>query len=190
MDTGNELTFRALPLEGAFAVMAARHEDERGWFARAWCAKELAAQGLNPVLAQASLSHNPRRGTLRGLHYQVAPHEEAKLVTCVRGTIWDVMVDLRPESATFCDWYGEKLDNATSRSLYIPEGLAHGFLTLADDALVLYQISESHVPSHASGVRWDDPGFAIDWPMAPTLMSERDRSYPDFFAAGGGGAIG
>jgi dTDP-4-dehydrorhamnose 3,5-epimerase len=175
-----ELDVRPLPLAGAFAVTAVRHEDERGWFARSWSAAEFAERGLNPVIAQTSLSFNPRRGTLRGLHYQASPYEEAKLVTCIRGTIWDVMVDLRLESTTFRDWYGEELDGGSSRALYVPEGFAHGFLTVSDDALVLYQISQVQMPSHARGIRWDDPSFAIEWPAAPIVISAKDRSHPDF----------
>lgn len=182
---GAELTVTPLPLAGAFAVTAERHEDERGWFARAWCARELAEHGLNAVMAQSSISQSPRRGTLRGLHYQAPPKEEVKLVSCLRGRIWDVIVDLRAESPTFRNWYGEELGDATSRALYVPEGVAHGFLTVSDDVLVLYQISEVHAPTHARGVRWDDPAFAIDWPFSPEIISERDASYPDFHGSGG-----
>lgn len=181
-----ELTFTPLPLAGAFAIAAARHEDERGSFSRTWCARELAAQGLNAVMAQASVSENPRRGTLRGLHYQAPPHDEAKLVSCLRGTIWDVMVDLRPKSSTFRDWYAEELSGERSRALYMPEGFAHGFLTVSDDVLVLYEVSEFYTPSHARGVRWNDPAFAIDWPFAPLVINERDASYPDFEIRDGG----
>jgi dTDP-4-dehydrorhamnose 3,5-epimerase len=180
MSTDDELTFRPLPLDGAYSVTATRHEDERGWFARSWCATELAAQGLTSVMAQSSFSYNERRGTLRGLHYQLAPHEEAKLVTCVRGAIWDVIVDLRAESPSFRRWYGEELNGETFRALYIPEGFAHGFLTLSDHTLVLYQISEPYAPGAGRGIRWDDPGFSIEWPAQPTVIDERDRLYPAF----------
>ena len=157
-----------------------RREDERGFFARNWCSREFAAHGLSRNLAQSSLSSSPRRGTLRGLHYQVAPHQEAKLITCVRGSIWDVIVDLRPASPTCLQWYGQTLDDTSLSSVYVPEGFAHGFLTLSDDTLVLYQISAYRSPEHARGVRWDDPAFDIQWPFAPLIIGARDRSYPDY----------
>jgi dTDP-4-dehydrorhamnose 3,5-epimerase len=172
--------FTALPLEGAYQVTSEDHRDERGSFSRIWDSNEFARHGLASALAQSSLSWNPRRGTLRGLHYQVAPHEEAKLVSCLRGSIWDVIVDLRRDSSTFSQWHGQQLDGDSLSALYVPKGFAHGFLTLADDVLVLYQIAEAYDPKSARGVRWDDPAFNIEWPASPTLISGRDRSYPDF----------
>ena len=173
------MIFTELPLKGAFLVDLERHEDERGFFARSWCAQEFAALGLDARLAQCNLSHNPKRKTLRGLHYQVAPHPEAKLVTCVRGRIWDVVVDLRPGSPTFRAWHAVELDGVGLRALFIPKEFAHGFQTLADDSLVLYQISEFYHPESARGLRWDDPALAIAWPEAEgRVISERDRSYP------------
>jgi dTDP-4-dehydrorhamnose 3,5-epimerase len=174
-----ELTFDELPLAGAFLVTAARHEDDRGWFARSWCAEELAEKGLGGVMAQSSISFNRLVGTLRGLHYQIAPHEEAKLVTCVRGAIWDVIVDLRSDSPTYRRWHAEELAGDSPRALYVPEGFAHGFLTLSDDTSVLYQISVVYTPGFARGIRWDDPTIAIQWPAAPKIVSERDRSFED-----------
>jgi dTDP-4-dehydrorhamnose 3,5-epimerase len=178
------MEFRPLPIAGAFLVTPERHEDDRGFFARSWDAEEFQAHGLNPRLAQTSLSLSPRAGTLRGLHYQAAPHEEAKIVTCVRGSIWDVVVDLRPGSATFRRWHAEELTGANLWALYVPEGCAHGFLTTTDDALVLYQISAPHDPAAARGVRWDDPAIGIAWPDRPVVISGRDASYPDVAEAG------
>jgi dTDP-4-dehydrorhamnose 3,5-epimerase and related enzymes len=172
--------FIPLPIAGAFSIRMDRHEDERGFFGRVWDAAEFEGHGLSGTLAQVSLSLNPRRGTLRGLHYQAAPHEEVKLITCVRGSVWDVIVDLRPESPTFCAWYGETLDATSLGSLYVPEGCAHGYLTTSDDALLLYEVSEMHDPALARGIRWDDPAFGIRWPSTPLLVNARDREYPDF----------
>jgi dTDP-4-dehydrorhamnose 3,5-epimerase len=169
-----------LSLDGLVAIGFEEHRDERGSFSRIWDAAEFANHGLKSHLAQSSVSWTPRRGTLRGLHYQVAPHEEAKLVTCVRGSIWDVAVDLRRKSATFCRWHAERLDGGTARSVYVPEGVAHGFLTLSDDVLVVYQISSPHEPGSARGVRWNDPAFMIDWPSPPAIISSRDESFDDF----------
>ena len=177
------LTFRPLPIPGAFAISVRRVEDERGWFARSWSTADLAAHGLTSVMAQSSVSYNRRAGTLRGLHYQVAPAAEAKLVTCIRGRIWDVLVDLRPDSAAFRTWYGEELDADGTTALYLPEGLAHGFLTLTDDATILYQISADHDPARSRGIRWDDPTLSIAWPTTPVIMSERDRNLPELTEA-------
>jgi dTDP-4-dehydrorhamnose 3,5-epimerase len=173
--------FRETPLPGAFLVEPERLEDERGFFARTWCAREFAERGLNAALAQCSTSYNARCGTLRGMHYQAAPHEEAKLVRCTRGAIHDVIVDLRPGSATYCRWFAAELTEANGVALYVPEGFAHGFQTLADRTEVLYQISEFHAPQASRGVRWDDPAFAIEWPRTEArIMSARDGAYPDF----------
>ena len=174
------MEFTALPIDGLYAVGFEDHRDERGSFSRIWDSSEFARHGLRSVLAQTSVSWSPVQGTLRGLHYQAAPHEEAKLVTCLRGSIWDVAVDLRRDSPTFRRWHAEKLDGESLRSIYVPEGVAHGFLTLTDDVLVLYQISHAHVPSSARGVRWNDPAFKIGWPTTPNVISSRDQSYPDF----------
>jgi dTDP-4-dehydrorhamnose 3,5-epimerase len=174
------MEFIPLPLGGLYAVDFEDHRDERGSFSRIWDASDFARHGLKSVLAQSSVSWSPHQGTLRGLHYQVAPHEEAKLVTCVRGSIWDVTVDLRPGSPTFCHWHAETLDMESLRSVFVPEGLAHGFLTLTDDVLVLYQISGAYEPGSARGVPWDDPAFKIPWPSTPNLISTRDRSYSSF----------
>ena len=172
--------FEPLPLAGAYLVVSTRHRDERGWFARSWDAAELAAKGLTGVMDQSSFSFNAKLGTLRGLHYQIAPHQEAKLVTCVRGTIWDVIVDLRPDSPTFRRWHGEELDSRDLRAMYVPEGFAHGFLTLSDESLILYQISVGYAEAHGRGIRWDDPALSIKWPASPSVIEARDLGYPDF----------
>jgi dTDP-4-dehydrorhamnose 3,5-epimerase len=174
------LIFTATALPGVFVVEPERREDERGFFARTFCAREFAERGLETRVAQCSVSYSPRRATLRGLHYQAPPHAEAKLVRCTRGGIFDVAVDLRPDSPAFRRHVALALSADDRRMLYVPPGCAHGFETLTDDCEVLYQISEFHDPEAARGVRWDDPAFAIPWPLAPAVISERDRSYPDF----------
>jgi dTDP-4-dehydrorhamnose 3,5-epimerase len=174
------MIFRPTAIPDAWIVEPERHADSRGFFARAWCAAEFRAHGLSADLAQLSISHNVRRGTLRGLHYQAAPHQEAKLVRCTRGAVFDVVLDLRPASPTFTRHIAVQLDAENRLGLYVPEGCAHGFQTLTDDTEVLYQISVGYVPEAARGVRWDDPAFAIPWPPAERIMADRDRLYPDF----------
>jgi len=165
-------------LKGVYIVEPERIEDERGFFARTWCRQEFEAHGLNPQLVQCSISFNKRKGTLRGMHYQGAPHAEAKLIRCTMGAMYDVALDLRPESATFKQWVAAELTAANRRMLYIPEGLAHGFQTLADDTEVLYQMSQFYHPQSARGVLWDDPTFAIEWPLPLTEISQRDLVHP------------
>ena len=167
-------------IEGVRIVEPERHEDARGFFARTWDTAEFAAHGLSGRLVQTSISYNRRRGTLRGMHYQTPPHEEAKLVRCTSGAIFDVAVDLRPSSTTLTRWVGVELSADSRLALYVPEGCAHGFLTLTDHAEVAYQMSEFHAPEAAHGVRFDDPAFAIDWPGEVMVVNERDRTYPDF----------
>jgi dTDP-4-dehydrorhamnose 3,5-epimerase len=174
------MRFERTTVPGAWVVEPKVHADERGLFARTWDTDVFAQRGLNPKLVQCSTSWNSVAGTLRGLHYQTTPHEEAKLVRCTAGAIFDVVVDLRPMSPAFCRWFGLTLSADNRLALYIPEGCAHGFLTLADGAEVLYQMSEFHVPAVARGARWDDPAFGIDWPADVLVMNERDRQYPDF----------
>ena len=157
-----------------------RLEDERGFFARAWCQQEFEAHGLNPRLVQCNISFNHKKGTLRGMHYQTAPFEEAKLVRCTNGTLYDVIIDLRPESPTYRQHFGVILTSEARNMLYIPEGFAHGFLTLADNTEIFYQMSEFYAPDYARGVRWNDPAFGINWPAPVTVISKRDASYPDF----------
>ena len=171
------MIFSETAVPGAFVVEPERLEDERGFFARIWCAREFAERGLDARLAQCSVSVSERKGTLRGLHYQAAPHAETKLVRCTRGAIYDVIVDLRVESPAFLRHVALELSAADRRMLYVPEGVAHGFQTLADDTEVFYQISEFHHPESARGVRWDDPACAISWPLAVTV-SPRDAAWP------------
>ncbi len=175
----------ATPLAGAFVLELERREDERGHFARTFDAELFAEHGLDARVAQCNLSVNERAGTLRGLHFQVAPHAEAKLVRVVRGAAWDAIVDLRPGSDTFCGWFGIELTAGNDRALFVPAGFAHGFQTLADDTEMLYQMSTPFVPGSGGGVRWDDLAFGVDWPAAPSggrVMSARDAGYPDFVA--------
>ncbi len=174
------MIFVESPLPGAFVVEPEPVADERGWFARTFCAEEFQRRGLNPQVEQANTSFNARKGTLRGMHYQGAPHGECKLVRCTRGSIYDVIVDLRPQSASYLSWFGTELSADNGRALYVPEDLAHGFLTLEEASEVFYQMSSAYVPEAAGGVRWDDPAFGIAWPERVVVMSERDRGYPDF----------
>lgn len=174
------VTFTETKLKGAFVIEPERLEDERGFFARTWCQKEFQEHGLNSRLRQCNISYNKKKGTLRGMHYQVAPHEEAKLIRCTQGAIYDVIVDLRRDLPTFMHYAAVILTEDNRKALYVPEGLAHGFQTLTDDTEVLYQMSEFYAPECSRGVRWDDPAFVIEWPPANRTISERDRSYPDF----------
>lgn len=169
-------------LPGVFVIQSEPIEDERGFFSRTFCVSEFEAHGLNPRLVQCSISWNRHAGTLRGMHYQLPPHVEAKLVRCTRGAIFDVVVDLRQGSPTFRQWFGTELTAENRLALYVPEGCAHGFQTLADDTEVLYQISEFFHPESARGVRWDDPAFAIRWPAGERIVSARDSAWPDFVA--------
>ncbi|HEV7498602.1 MAG TPA: dTDP-4-dehydrorhamnose 3,5-epimerase [Vicinamibacteria bacterium] len=166
-------------LTGAYILEQERHADDRGFFARTWCERELREQGLEAALAQCSVSFNRHRGTLRGLHYQVPPFAEAKIVRCTRGAVYDVAVDLRPDSRTFRRWLGVELAEDDGRALYIPPGLAHGFYALADATEVEYQISSPYVPEAARGVRWDDPLFGVAWPGPVKVIAPRDRDYAD-----------
>lgn len=174
------MIFTPTKLAGVFEISIEPKADERGFFARTWCGEEFAAHGLNPELAQCSVSFNNKKGTLRGMHYQAAPHAEAKLVRCTQGSLFDVALDLRPQSATFKQWTGTTLSAAKRNMLFIPEGCAHGFITLEGETEIFYQISEFFKPELSRGVRWDDPAFKIAWPEAMKVISERDRTYPDF----------
>ena len=174
------MIFSEAPIPGAYVIDPERLEDERGFFARTWCRREFKAHGLTSELAQCNISFNKRKGTLRGMHYQTAPHAEARLVRCTAGAVYDVIVDLRPASVSFKHWFPIELTADNHRMLYIPEGLAHGFLTLRDDTEVFYQMSEFYTPEFARGVRWNDPAFAIEWPEKIQVMADRDRLYPDF----------
>ena len=174
------MIFQDTKLQGIVEIHLEPKSDERGFFARTWCQREFAQSGLNSKLVQCSVSFNSRTGTLRGMHYQAQPHAEAKLVRCTRGAIYDVVLDLRPESHTYKEWIAVVLTADKRNMVYVPEGCAHGFLTLADDTEVFYQMSEFYSPESARGVRWNDPAFRIVWPAAIEVISERDRTYPDF----------
>ncbi len=174
------MIFHATNLPDAFIVEPELVGDTRGSFARTWCREAFAERGLNAELAQCSMSYTRDRGTLRGMHYQRPPHAESKLVRVTRGAIYDVAVDLRPDSATFCQWFAVELTADNRKMFYIPDGFAHGFVTLTDDVEVLYQISVPHEPTSAAGVRWNDPAFNIDWPVDQPFLSRRDAAFPDF----------
>lgn len=170
----------ATDVDGAFVVETEAVVDERGFFARIFCAKEFAEHGLDPRLVQCSISYSEQRGTLRGMHYQRAPHAEAKLVRCTMGRIYDVVLDLRSQSPSYKRWFGVELSADNRRAVHIPDGVAHGFLTLSDACEVFYQMSEFFHPECAGGVRWNDSAFGIVWPEPVLLISARDQCYPDF----------
>ena len=177
------MVFTETGLSGAVIVDVEQHADERGFFARSWCTQEFADRGLNPSVVQCNVSGNTARGTLRGMHYQVAPHAEVKLVRCTKGAIYDVIIDLRPESPTFKQWIGEELSAENRRMLYVPTEFAHGFQTLVDDTEVFYQVSDFYAPQAADGIRWNDSAFAIVWPATDGVtINQRDQTYPDFKA--------
>lgn len=171
------MIYQAAELAGAFVVEYEPVRDERGFFARTWCRREFDKQGLSPVIAQCNISYNEKKRTLRGMHYQAVPYAESKLVHCIRGAIYDVIVDLRPGSPTFKKWFGIELSARNNKMLYVPEGFAHGFITLADDTEVFYQMSMEYHPEAARGFRWDDPAFSIRWPVPVERISKRDMSY-------------
>jgi dTDP-4-dehydrorhamnose 3,5-epimerase len=174
------MIFHETKLRGVFELHLEPMCDERGFFARSWCLHEFKQRGLNPVIAQCSISFNEKKGTLRGLHYQAKPYPETKLIRCTQGAIYDVVVDLRPESSTFKEWVGIVLTAANRNMIYVPAGFGHGFLTLEDRTEVFYQISEFYHPELSRGVRWNDSAFKINWPAQPDVISDRDRTYADF----------
>jgi dTDP-4-dehydrorhamnose 3,5-epimerase len=174
------MLFTETTLKGAYLIEPEKLVDERGFFARSFCVKEFEKHGLNPGLVQCNISFNHKKGTLRGMHYQKAPCAEAKLVRCTQGALYDVIIDLRRDSKTYLQNYGVRLDARNRLMLFIPEGFAHGFITLEDETEVFYQMSEFFSPQHAAGFRWDDPSFGIQWPIELEVISERDRNYPDF----------
>jgi dTDP-4-dehydrorhamnose 3,5-epimerase len=174
------MTFHETKLPGVFEVHIEMNRDDRGFFGRSWCQREFESHGLNSKVVQCNVSFNPKKGTLRGIHYQAAPQPEAKLVRCTSGAMYDVVVDLRPQLPTFKRWIGVSLTAANRHMLYVPEGCAHGFLTLEDDTEVFYQMSEFYRPELARGVRWNDPAFQIVWPDKVQAISKRDRTYPNF----------
>jgi len=166
--------------KGSFIIELERFEDARGFFARTWSEHEFAAHGLNSKLDECNVSFNKRKGILRGMHFQAAPFAQAKLVRCTAGAVYDVAVDLRPDSVTFKKWVGVKLTAENHLMFFIPEGFAHGFQTLSDNSELLYQMSGVYHPQSGRGVRWDDPAFGIDWPPAERIIIARDKTYPDF----------
>lgn len=174
------MIFAPASIPGVFVVDLERIADERGFFARGFCAEEFAARGLCAAFTQANISMNRHRATLRGMHYQAEPKPEPKLVRCTRGAIFDVAVDLRAGEATHCRWVGVELSADNGRALYIPPGCAHGFITLCDDSEVFYLMGAAYDPTLARGVRWDDPAFAIAWPISPAVISDRDSTYRDY----------
>ena len=174
------MNFIQTPLAGAFVIELVPMQDERGSFARTFCRREFEAQGLDPTVAQCNVSHNVKRGTLRGMHLQDPPHEEAKLVRCVRGAIWDAIIDLRAGSATRGKWFGVELSEKNLRQLFVPAGFAHGFQTLSDDTVVFYQMSNFYAAEAASGVPYDDPAFGIEWPLPVAEISPKDKTWPAY----------
>lgn len=191
------MIFTETKLKGAYIIELEKLQDNRGFFSRTFCRREFEARGLNPNIVQCNISYNKKKGTLRGMHYQAAPYQEAKLISCVRGAIYDVIIDIRPDSPTYRQWLSVELtsyhsllnidavhspiNSSTHKLLYVPEGFAHGFLTLSDNAEVFYQMSEFYMPDYARGIRWNDPVFNIEWPIDIAAISEKDMQYPDFF---------
>ncbi|MCP4424276.1 MAG: dTDP-4-dehydrorhamnose 3,5-epimerase [Chloroflexi bacterium] len=175
------MIFTETGLKDAFVVELKKIEDERGFFARAWCQREFEERGITLNWAQANLAHSKKRGTLRGMHFQIAPHEEAKLMRCVRGAMFDVIVDLRPASSTFEQWFGVELTAENRKALYVPPGFAHGYQILMDDTEVFYPVSEFYSPGYERGYRWNDPAFDIEWPITENLIiSAKDQVWPDY----------
>ncbi len=174
------MIFSETKLKGAFLIEPERKEDHRGFFARTWCQEEFEAHGLNSKLVQCSVSFNNKKGTLRGMHFQIVPFEETKLVRCTKGEIFDVIIDLRPNSGTFKRHFSVILNENNRLMLYIPGGFAHGFQTMADNTEVFYQMSQVYSPEHSGGVRWNDPAFGIQWPQDDRIIIDRDLNYPDF----------
>ena len=174
------MIFKETKLKGAYIVEPERIEDRRGFFARTWCEQECKKQGINTKVVQCNVSFNKNKGTLRGMHYQAAPYGEVKLIRCTAGSIYDVIIDLRPDSETFKQWVSIELNSESLNMLYIPENFAHGFLTLEDCTEVFYQMSEFYYPDYTKGIRWNDPSFSIQWPIEVEIISDRDRNYPCF----------
>lgn len=174
------MNFQPLPIPGAFKITTKHHQDERGFFTRLFCSTEFAHHGISEAFVQTNYSHTSAAGTLRGLHYQLPPSSEGKLVTCISGRVWDCLVDLRKDSSMYCKWFATVLSPEEKMLLYIPKGVAHGFITLEPSCGFLYQVSACYDPMLERGVRWNDPAFSIDWPIAPQLISPRDADHPDF----------
>jgi dTDP-4-dehydrorhamnose 3,5-epimerase len=177
------MIFTETSVQGCFIIEPDRFDDDRGYFSKIWDVKEFRDRGLSTDFAQFNLAFNHKAGTLRGMHFQAPPHEEVKLVRCTRGVVYDVIVDLRPASPTYLKWSGVELSGDNYRTYYVPRGCAHGYVTLTDHAEVTYNVSAHYAPSAARGVRWNDPAFAIQWPMQPKVINPRDANYPDYDAA-------
>ena len=167
-------------IDGAYLIEIEKIEDERGFFSRLWCKKEFESQGLNSRLAQVNIGFSIKKGTLRGLHYQMSPYEEVKVVRCTRGVIYDVVVDLRPKSSTYKQWMSVELNSINGRMLYVPEGCAQGSMTLVDESQISYHTSQFYAPEYARGVRYDDPSFSIEWPLKVSVISQADSNWPDY----------
>jgi dTDP-4-dehydrorhamnose 3,5-epimerase len=178
------MEFTETTLKGAYVVRLRKIEDDRGYFARAWCREEFLQHGLNPAMVQLNVGFSHRRGTVRGMHYQLAPHAEAKFIRCTRGAIYDVIIDFREGSPTFGQWYGQELAPDNGLMLYAPEGFAHGYQTLQNDSEMYYFASAAYAPAAARGVRYDDPIVGIKWPLPVSLISSADRNWPGFQQAG------
>lgn len=174
------MKFHETELKGAFIIEPEKRADDRGFFARSWCQKEFEQHGLVPRVVQANISNNKYKATLRGMHYQASPYEETKLVRCTRGAVYDVIIDVRPDSPTYRRWIGVELTASNYKMLYVPEGFAHGFQTLEDDTEVIYQVSQFYTPSAERGIRWNDPVFQIKWLTPVETISEKDANWPDF----------
>lgn len=174
------MIFAETKISGAYLIDIKRITDDRGFFGRAFCRREMKEFGLNDIIAQTNLSSNPKKGTLRGLHYQGPPGEESKLVRCTRGSLFDVVVDVREDSPTYCKWFGAVLTADSFQMMYVPEGCAHGFLTLEDNTDIMYEVSQFYTPDAEKGILWNDPFFAIEWPIIPAVISEKDKNQPLF----------
>jgi len=174
------MIFTQLPLAGAFVIDLEPRRDERGFFARGFCANEFREHGLKSAIVQANISQNVRKGTVRGMHYQISPHAEVKMVRCVNGAIFDAIIDLRPDSPSYLKWTGVELTRASGRMLYVPEGFAHGYQALTDDSEVMYLVTEFYAPEYEAAIRWNDPLFGIQWPLADVTVSPKDAAHPDF----------
>ncbi len=174
------MIFTETRLKDVYIIELEKREDQRGFFARAWCQREFEEHGLVAQVVQTNVSYNIYKGTLRGMHYQIAPHSETKLVRCTQGAIYDVVIDLRPGSPTFKQWFGVELTSQNYRMLYVPEGFAHGFQTLEDHAEVTYQVSQFYTPGAERGVRYNDPAFGIEWPLEIKSISDKDKNWPNY----------
>ncbi len=174
------MIFTKTNLEGVFIIEPEKNEDERGFFARVWDQEIFEERKLNPKMVQCNISFNKKRGTIRGMHYQISPYEEAKLVRCTKGSVFEVMIDLRPKSNSFKNWMSVELSSENYKMIYVPEGFALGFQTLEDDTELHYQMSQKYMPEYARGIRWDDEIFKISWPLKPTVISKKDSSYNAF----------